>query len=147
MIARNPQNRWPREQDLAFTTLPLRLKTLTRRWRRSTNWAAKLSAIQASYRSNSVRRAAQSPKSFPKRDTRNRIKNSNELPDQSSLGRQVKQNAGGNHGDHGKDCPVRSRVAVRKDPGEGDRDCEARGAGLPRRRACRQQGRGRQNLC
>src|SRR5262249_22516927 len=49
--------------------------------------AAKLSAIQESYPSNSARRAAQSPKSFPKRDTRNPIKNSNELPDQSSLGR------------------------------------------------------------
>ena len=89
MIARNLRNLWPREQDLAFTTLPLRLKILTRRWRRSTNWAAKLSAIQASYRSNSARRAAQLPKSFLKRDTRNPTKNSNELLDQSSSGRYV----------------------------------------------------------
>src|SRR5215510_15253064 len=89
MIAWNLRNRWPREQDLAFTTLPLRLKILTRRWRRSTNWAAKLSAIQESYRSNSARRAAQLPKSFLKRDTRKPTKNSNELLDHSFSGRYV----------------------------------------------------------
>src|SRR5262245_9580621 len=124
MMARNPQNRWPREPDPAFITLPLRLKILTRRWRRSTNWAAKLSVIQESYRSNSARRAAQSPKSFPKHDTRSPIKNSNELLDQSSSGRYVKYSLGGDHGDHRKNCPVRSRVGVRKDPGESDRDCQ-----------------------
>src|SRR5262245_30974441 len=145
MIARNPQNRWPREQALAFTTLPLRLKILTRRWRRSTHWAAKLSAIQESYRSNSARRAAQSPKSFLRLDTRNRIKNRNALST-NRLQVGTKTLTGGNHGDHRKNCPVRSGVAIRKDPGESLRDCEARAAGLPRRRARRQQGRGRQNL-
>src|SRR5215510_8218557 len=125
MIARNPQNRWPREQDPAFTISPLRLKTLTRRWGRSINWAAKLSAIQESYRSNYALRAAQSPKSFRKHDTRSPIKNSNTLST-NRLQVGTKTLTGGNHGDHRKNRPVRSGVAVRKDSGESVRDCKAR---------------------
>src|SRR5215475_13816267 len=107
MIARNPQNRWPREQDLAFTILPLRLKISTRRWRRSTNWAAKLSAIQESCRSNSARRAAQSPKLFRKHDTRSPIKNSNALStNRLQVGTKHSLDEL-THGDHRKNRPVR----------------------------------------
>src|SRR5262245_37396023 len=130
MTANSPRNRWPRDQGLAFITLLLRLRILTKRWRRSANWAAKLSAIRESCRSNSARRAAQLPKSFPRRATKNPIKSSKNLLDQS-VEPVCTIFSGGNHGDHRKNCPVRGRDSVRKDPVESDRDGEARAAGLP----------------